>query len=79
MPPIIVSFALVTSADLRALARGPLGPYLRRYMGPLPQLLRLALGIVVLAAAWRQEAWLIAASVVLVAVVWLNGVLWPRR
>lgn len=75
LSPVVGSTIVMATADLAPYRDGAIGAYLRRYMGPLPQAIRLALGLTILFAAWIHNALVIVICVLLVAVVWLNGIL----
>lgn len=78
LAPVAGSAIVMATADLAPYRDGAIGAYLRRYMGPLPQAIRLALGLTILYAAWVRGAVVIVACVLLIAIVWLNGILRPR-
>ena len=78
VPPIVASAILMRVLDLEPIARSPLGAYLRRYMGPPVQAIRLVGGIGALAGAYLQQPIVIIASLALVVLAWANGLL-PDR
>ena len=83
VPSILVSALLLRFADpaglagldrLRALA---FGRYVRRYMTPAMQALRLVGFAIMAAAAWSHRAWLISAGLATTLLAWARGVIWP--
>lgn len=68
---------LVWRADLRRQARSPLAAYLRRYMTPEMQALRLAGAVVMLAGGWSHSVPLVGIGLLAIAFAWLRGVISP--
>jgi hypothetical protein len=77
-PPILVSAVLMSEADLSRLRASPMGAYLRRFMPPAAQALRLFGAGVAFYAAWYHVPAGVLGGVALVAVCWANGII-PRR
>ena len=77
--PVVGSAVVLSTADLNATAASDLGAYLRRYMTPPVQGLRLAMGLLVLWAAWAHAVPLIAAALLIVALAWGYGLVARRR
>jgi hypothetical protein len=75
--PVIASAAVLRWVPLDPIAQRPIGAYLRRYMTPPVQAVRLVLGVSALAGAWWHWPILIAAAVVGVALAWAHGLLRP--
>ncbi len=76
--PVVGSAIVLAAADLRGIASSPVGTYLRRFMTPPVQAVRLAMGLVVLWAASLRSAGLVAAAVAVIAVAWSYGLLGRR-
>ena len=77
VPPILVSFALIQEVDLDGYRRSGMGAYLRRYMTPTVQALRLFGALIAFYASWQHVPAGIVAGFALVAACWLNGIV-PR-
>jgi hypothetical protein len=77
-PPILVSAVLITDADLERFRASPMGAYLRRFMPPAAQALRLFGVAVAFYAAWYHVPSGVIGGLALVAVCWANGII-PRR
>jgi len=77
--PLVASAAVLRFADVSGVARGPLGRYLRRYMTAPVQALRLACGLLVLAAAWWHQPVVIVIAVAIVVLAWTYGLLLDAR
>jgi len=52
LPPMLVSFAIIQEVDLERYRRSGMGAYLRRYMTPTVQALRLFGALIALYASW---------------------------
>jgi hypothetical protein len=78
VPPILVSFAIIEEVDLEPYRRSRMGAYLRRYMTPTAQALRLFGALFAFYASWQHVPAGILAAFALVAACWLNGIV-PRR
>jgi hypothetical protein len=80
MPSILVSAWLLRFADpagLDHLRASAFGRYVRRYMTPAMQALRLAGFAIMAAGAWNHRAWLICAGLAAILLAWARGVIWP--
>lgn len=73
IPPIVVSAALLRSADLDAYQARAAGAYLRRFMTPLAQALRLVGFGVFAFGAWQRDPVVIVGGLLLVAACWSYG------
>lgn len=74
LPAIISSWAITQYADLEPYKQSPLGRYLKKYMTPEMQAVRLGgFGITAL-GAWSHRAWLISVGFAVVLFGWLRGV-----
>ena len=76
--PVIGSAIVLATADLAPIANSPVGEYLRRYMTPAMQAVRLVAGLALLWAAWVQSVPAIVACLAVVALAWANGLIWRR-
>jgi hypothetical protein len=74
VPPLIASGLVLGFADLEALKRSGLGVYVKRYMTPAMQLLRVCGFLVMAVAAWNHAPLAILAGLAVVAAGWLKGV-----
>jgi hypothetical protein len=73
LPPVLVSAVLLREVDLGRYRSSPMGAYLRRFMPPWVQAVRL-FGIgVAFYASWHHVPAGIYAGLTLVAVCWANG------
>jgi hypothetical protein len=75
VPPLIASGLVLGFADLEALKQSALGAYIKRYMTPAMQLLRVCGFLVMAVAAWNHAPLAVLAGLVVVAAVWLRGVI----
>jgi hypothetical protein len=74
LPPVLVSAVLLREADLERYRASPMGAYLRRFMSPAVQALRL-FGIgVAFYAAWYHVPAGIYGGLALVAICWASGI-----
>ncbi|MEK6226698.1 MAG: hypothetical protein AABM40_10460 [Chloroflexota bacterium] len=74
LPPVLVSAVLIREADLVRYRSSPMGAYLRRFMPPWVQALRLfAIGFAFYAAWFHAPAGVIG-SLALVAACWASGI-----
>ena len=78
-PSLLVSATLIREADLDSYRRGPMGAYLRRYMTPLVQALRLFGIVLAFYAAWFHLSVGVLGGLALVAACWGYGVVWHRQ
>lgn len=80
IPPVIVStLMLAWPPNLERIRDSAAGRYLRQYMTPLAQLIRLLTLVPMAYGAWTHKAWPILAGVVVLLGAWANGLLFPRR
>ena len=80
LPPVLVSITLMREADLERYRRSAMGAYLRRFMPPWVQTLRVfGVAIAFYAAWWHVPAGVIG-GIALVAACWANGIVraWTR-
>jgi hypothetical protein len=80
VPSILISALLLRFADpagLELLRASAFGRYVRRYMTPAMQALRLVGFAIMAAGAWSHRAWLIAAGLATTLLAWVRGVIWP--
>jgi hypothetical protein len=75
VPPAIISAALVAFGRLDALAASLLGAYVRRYMTPLAQLMRLAGVLALSVGASRQNRVLMFIGGAVIVWAWTRGLL----
>jgi hypothetical protein len=74
VPPVLVSAVLVREADLESYRASPMGTYLRRFMPPWVQTVRLFGVALAFYASWHHLPAGIYGGLTLVAVCWANGV-----
>ena len=74
LPPMLVSFAIIQEVDLERYRRSGMGAYLRRYMTPTVQALRLFGVAVAFYAAWYHVPAGVVGGLGLVALCWANGI-----
>jgi hypothetical protein len=74
LPPILVSAVLVNEVDFERYRSSPMGAYLRRFMPPWVQALRLFGVGVAFYAAWFQFEAGVMSGLALVAICWANGI-----
>jgi hypothetical protein len=75
VPAMVVSAVLLRTTDLTSYRDRPIGAYLRRFMTPLVQVLRLVGFVVCAIGAWVREPAIIVAGLALVAACWSYGLL----
>jgi uncharacterized membrane protein len=73
LPPVLVSAVLVREADLERYRSSPMGAYLRRFMPPWIQAVRLFGVAVALYASWHRLPAGVIGGVALVALCWGAG------
>src|SRR3989442_14845153 len=78
LPPVLVSATLIREVDLERYRRSAMGAYLRRYMPPWVQALRLFGAAFAFYAAWSQVPAGVIGAIGLVAACWANGILRRR-
>lgn len=74
LPPVLVSVVLVHEVDLVRYRSSPMGAYLRRFMPPWVQALRLFGVGVAFDAAWYHFPAGVVIGLALVAICWANGI-----
>jgi hypothetical protein len=74
LPPVLVSAVLIREADLERYRASPMGAYLRRFMPPWVQAVRLFGVALAFYASWHHVTVGIYGGLALVAVCWANGV-----
>ena len=74
LPPVLVSAVLLREADLERYRSSPMGAYLRRFMPPWVQAVRLFGVGVAFYAAWHHVAPGVISGLALVAICWANGI-----
>ena len=74
LPPILVSAVLVNEANFETYRSSPMGAYLRRFMPPWVQAVRLFGAGVAFYAAWFQFEAGVISGLALVAICWANGI-----
>jgi hypothetical protein len=77
-PPVLVSATLIHEVDLDRLRRSAMGAYVRGYMPPWVQALRLFGAAFAFYAAWYHVPAGVIGGLAVVAVCWANGLV-PRR
>jgi hypothetical protein len=80
VPPILVSFAIIEEVDLDRYRRSGMGAYMRRYMTPTAQALRLFGALFAFYAAWQHVPAGIVGALALIVVCWSYGIVraWAR-
>jgi hypothetical protein len=73
LPPVLVSAVLLREANLERYRSSPMGAYLRRYMPPWVQAVRLFGVAVAVYASWHHVPAGIYGGLALVALCWANG------
>lgn len=73
LPPLLVSAVLVQEGDLGGYRSSPMGAYLRRFMPPWVQAVRLFGVALAFYASWHHVPAGIYGGLALVAVCWANG------
>jgi len=74
LPPLLVSAVLLREADLERYRSSPMGAYLRQFMPPWVQALRLFGVGVAFYAAWYHFPAGVISGLALVAICWANGI-----
>ncbi len=74
LPPVLVSAVLVREADLERYRSSLMGAYLRQFMPPWVQALRLFGVGVAFYAAWYHFPAGVISGLALVAICWANGI-----
>jgi hypothetical protein len=74
LPPVLVSFAILQEVDLEHYRRSGMGAYLRRYMTPTAQALRLFGALIAFYSAWYRVPAGIMGGLALVAACWSYGI-----
>jgi len=74
LPPVLVSAVLINEVDLESYRRGWMGAYLRRFMPPWVQAVRLFGVAVAFYAAWYHVPAGVVGGLGLVALCWANGI-----
>jgi hypothetical protein len=77
LPPVLVSATLIRDYDLDPLRRSAMGAYLRRFMPPWVQALRLFATAFAFYAAWYQVPAGVFGGLALVGACWANGIVRP--
>ena len=79
VPCIVASLLLVLFADLERIKISTLGAYVRNFMTPPIEALRLFGDILMVIGAWYHIPVLIGLALALILGCWCNGLIWPRR
>jgi len=74
LPPLLVSAVLLREADLERYRSSPMGAYLRQFMPPWVQAIRLFGVGVAFYAAWYHFPAGVISGLALVAICWANGI-----
>jgi hypothetical protein len=74
LPPLLVSAVLLREADLERYRSSPMGAYLRQFMPPWVQAVRLFGVGVAFYAAWYHFPAGVVSGLALVAICWANGI-----
>jgi hypothetical protein len=79
VPSLVASTLLICCADLEPYRRSPFGRYLSRSMTRSMEAARFGGLTLFWAGAWLHRLLLIASGLLVIALVWLRGKLWPER
>lgn len=79
VPGVITSFIILNVADLEPYKHSAIGRYVKVYMTPQMQALRLAGQVVMWLGAWYRRPWLIVSGLLVILYGWFNGLIFPRR
>jgi hypothetical protein len=74
VPPLLVSAVLLQEGDLGRYRSSPMGAYLRRFMPPWVQAVRLFGVALAFYAAWYHFPAGVISGLALVAICWANGI-----
>jgi hypothetical protein len=74
LPPVLVSAVLLSEANFERVRSSPMGAYLRRFMPPWVQAMRLFGVGVAFYAAWFHFPAGVISGLALVAICWANGI-----
>jgi hypothetical protein len=74
LPPVLVSAVLVSEGDLERYRSSAMGSYVRRFMPPWVQALRIFSVAFAFYAAWYHAPAGVIGSLTLVAACWANGI-----
>jgi hypothetical protein len=74
LPPVLVSAVLLSEANFERVRSSPMGAYLRRFMPPWVQVMRLFGVGVAFYAAWYHFPAGVFSGLALVAICWANGI-----
>ena len=77
VPPLIATALVLRFADLKALKQSSFGAYVKRYMTPAMQLLRVCGFLIMAVAAWKHVPLAIFGGLAVIMVAWLKGVIMP--
>ena len=75
IPPVVVSWLLITLANLERQRASRFGHYVQRYMTRTMEALRLVGYIIMAAGAWYHAPFFIGLGLLIILSAWLNGTL----
>ena len=78
-PGVVTSFVILSTVDLERYKNSAIGRYVKVYMTPQMQALRLAGQIVMWVGAWYRKPWLIISGLLVILYGWFNGVIFPKN
>jgi hypothetical protein len=78
-PPIVVSLIMVNTMDFTRIKDSARGRYLKRYMTPAMEAVRLAGTIPISLGAWFHIPWLIPVGLAVTVFGWVRGLLFPTK
>ena len=78
-PGIVTSYVILNTVDLEPYKNSAIGRYVKVYMTPAMQALRLAGQIVMWLGAWYRKPWLIMSGLLVILYGWFNGLIFPRN
>ena len=79
LPPILISLLIVRLVNLEPLKDSSVGRYLRHYMTPAMEGVRLAGTVPMVLGAWYHAVWLIPVGLAITLFGWLRGLIFPSR
>jgi hypothetical protein len=75
VPSIIITYLLITFADLQNLKKSPFGKYVKKYMSPKMEIIRFAGYFVMVLGAWTHIVLLIPLGLLIILAAWCRGLL----
>jgi hypothetical protein len=79
VPPIVMSALLLNTLDFTWIRDSAVGLYLKRWMTPAMQAVRLAGTLPIVFGAWYHLPWLIALGIPIILFGWLRGLIFRTK